>query len=103
MRIIGSRAILAVSGRVGKKWGQRSQSLYNHMPALFAETRILQVHVHVAGKEAHHARLFAPEVVWQGATLLEVVAACGTEPGRAPSQFLCQPGVRSAQQCQPLP
>ena len=93
MRGVGSRAILAVSGGVGKKWGQRCQALHGHVPALIAETGILQKHVHVAGKEAYHAGLSAPEVVGQGAALFEVVAANRAESGNALRKALGQPGV----------
>lgn len=96
MLMRGGKAILAVLGGVGKKRGKRCQPLHGHAPALITKTGILQKHVHVACKKAHNAGLPAPEVVWQGAALPEVVAANGAESGNTSGKALGQPGVRGA-------
>ena len=91
-----------MSGRAGKKRGKGGKALHSHAPALVAETGILQKHVQMACKKAHHAWLSAPEVVGQRGALLEVIAANGAQSGNAARKALGQPGVRAAQQRQPL-
>ena len=91
-----------MSCRAGKKRGKGGKALHSHAPALVAETGILQKHVQMACKKAHHAGLSAPEVFGQGAALLEVIAAQGAQSGHTLCKALGQPGVCSAQPCQPL-
>ena len=100
--VFGGRAILAVSGGGGKKRGKCGQTLHGHAPALVTETGIFKMHMQVACKKPHHARLPAPEVCGQRATLLEVVAANGAQPCYTACKALGQFGMCGAQCSKPL-
>ena len=90
------------SGGPGKKRGQNCQALYGSAPSLLAEALILQKHMQVPRKQAHHSGLRAPEVVGQDGASLHVLAANSAKAGNAGRQLLGQRRVFGMQPRQTL-